>query len=130
MQSIQVEKQCRLTRCLAILLLSGMMSFLWSPPTKARERIIINQVHQVLPMKTPIDDQESLGTLPDHPPTNDPEMVIKPDVPAPPGSVVDPPVIDPEMALDPATREPMTREELESLQMPDHERRKEFHGKK
>ena len=60
------------------------------------------------------------------PPVNDPEMVVKPDVPPDPDAVVIPPPIDSEMAVDPATREPLTPEELEEMnklgkENPEHE---------
>lgn len=49
------------------------------------------------------------------PPVHDPEMVIHPEVPIDPDAVVTPPVVDPEMAIDPATRQPMTKEQLEQF---------------
>jgi hypothetical protein len=57
--------------------------------------------------------QDKLPDLP--PPPNDPEMVIKPDVPPDPDAVIIPPPVDPEMAVDPTTREPMTKEDVEDL---------------
>ncbi len=62
------------------------------------------------------EKENSPTTPPVVPPTNDSEMVIKPDMPPDPDAVVTPPVIDPEMAVDPATRQPMTPEKLERLE--------------
>jgi hypothetical protein len=56
------------------------------------------------------------------PPTNDSEMVIKPDVPPDPDAIITPPVVDPEMAVDPSTRQPMTSEKLEQLTPEDSDR--------
>jgi hypothetical protein len=50
------------------------------------------------------------------PPPLDPGIVVKPDVPPNPESIITPPPVDPEMAVDPFTREPMTKEDLEGLQ--------------
>ncbi|MDR4493514.1 MAG: hypothetical protein AB7P17_00120 [Nitrospirales bacterium] len=61
------------------------------------------------------DEKEEAGDTPIIPPTNDPEMVIQPDVPPDPDAVITPPVVDPEMAVDPTTRQRMTEEELEQL---------------
>lgn len=49
------------------------------------------------------------------PPVHDSDMVIHPEMPTDPDAVVTPPVVDPEMAVDPATRQPMTKEQLEEL---------------
>ena len=59
------------------------------------------------------DLKKSQPSIP--PPVNDPEMVIKPDAPPDPDAVVIPPPIDSEMAVDPATRKPLTPEELEEM---------------
>jgi hypothetical protein len=50
------------------------------------------------------------------PPSIDPGIVVQPDVPQNPKSIITPPPVDPEMAVDPFTREPMTKEDLEDLQ--------------
>lgn len=84
---------------------------------------LVEQEGQQTPRGKKPSTEKDLPTLP--PPENDPEMVIKPDVPPNPDAVVIPPPIDPEMAVDPATREPMTKEKLEDLQQsetPDDER--------
>lgn len=49
------------------------------------------------------------------PPVHDPDMVIHPEMPADPDAIVTPPVVDSEMAVDPATRQPMTKDQLEQL---------------
>lgn len=63
------------------------------------------------------------------PPVHDPEMVIHPEVPADPDAVVTPPVVDPEMAVDPATRQPMTKEKLDNLKLPDQLHEGSLHKK-
>jgi hypothetical protein len=75
------------------------------------------QSGQVVQERNPLGKQKSpqqSPTIP--PPVHDPEMVIKPDVPPDPDAVVIPPTLDSEMAVDPATREPVTPEELKERQ--------------
>lgn len=85
---------------------------------------LVEQEGQQAPGGKKPSTEKDFPTLPA--PENDPEMVIKPDVPPNPDAVIIPPPTDPEMAVDPATREPMTKERLEDLQQsdtPDDERR-------
>lgn len=89
---------------------------------------LVEQEGQQAPGGKKPSTEKDFPTLPA--PENDPEMVIKPDVPPNPDAVVIPPPTDPEMAVDPATREPMRKEKLEDLQQsetetPDDERRGE-----
>jgi hypothetical protein len=91
----------------------GWSEEVWAKTTERNDyRIFLMQ--EVAQMEKKKEGQGVAPNLP--PPENDPEMVIKPDVPADPDAVVVPPPIDPEMSVDPATREPMTKEQLEELQ--------------
>jgi hypothetical protein len=79
--------------------------------------------------------KEPHNNQPGLPPSNDAEMVVKPDVPPNPEAVVTPPVVDPEMVVDPTTRQPITEEKLERLtpeeleKNPPGEKPGEFHNK-
>ncbi len=91
----------------------GWSEEVWAKTTERNDnRIFLMQ--EVVQMEKKKEGEGVVPNLP--PPENDPEMVIKPDVPADPDAVVVPPPIDPEMAVNPATREPMTKEKLEELQ--------------
>jgi hypothetical protein len=67
--------------------------------------------------QNPLRDDNATKKVPSIPPPPiDPGIVVQPDVPPNPESIITPPPVDPEMAVDPFTHEPRTKEDLEDLQ--------------